>query len=272
MGNVSVVVPQNSAYIAEFSKKAPTLLKTGRNWINPLTTTIAHRLSLKEAMIDLDQTTLRDKKSIPIIVKGVLFLKITDPIKYAYEATKPDKFAVTLTKAYMRRLFAQYDYEEVLGMKDDFQKDIIEKINESTQRWGLQCQRLTLKELELHPDYKKIQDYNQQFEVQKQSDFDRLEELSIYYLSKVDEFKKIQELGAELQISELEQKTKEMISMIPKLQQEFSDKNLAVAAKLLLKNLYTETVKTMMSSNKNINIPFSYDDVEKLFEEEKQTK
>jgi regulator of protease activity HflC (stomatin/prohibitin superfamily) len=59
----------------------------GFNFKIPFVESVAYRHSLKEQVLDVDSQTAITKDNVKIRIDGVLYYKITDPVKASYEVS-----------------------------------------------------------------------------------------------------------------------------------------------------------------------------------------
>lgn len=97
-----VTVAQNHRAIVERLGKFHSILEPGLNWKIPFFDRVAYRHSLKESVLDIEHQTAITKDNVKINISGVLYYKVTDAYKAAYEVSEPFKAMSMLAQTSMR--------------------------------------------------------------------------------------------------------------------------------------------------------------------------
>ena len=79
------IVPENSVKILQRFGKYHKILKPGLRVFIPFVDQIEHHLSLKEDAIHINNQSAHTSDNVELSIDGVLFYKILDPFKSAYE-------------------------------------------------------------------------------------------------------------------------------------------------------------------------------------------
>ena len=80
-----VQVPQQTAMLLERFGYFARQLEPGFNFKIPLIDYVAYHHSLKEQVLDIDSQTAITRDNVKVKIDGVLYYKITDPVKASYE-------------------------------------------------------------------------------------------------------------------------------------------------------------------------------------------
>jgi regulator of protease activity HflC (stomatin/prohibitin superfamily) len=64
-------------------------LEPGFNFKIPVIDYVAYHHSLKEQVLDIDSQTAITRDNVKIKIDGVLYYKVTDPLKASYEVSQP---------------------------------------------------------------------------------------------------------------------------------------------------------------------------------------
>ena len=73
-----VVVPQQSAYIAERLGRYSSTLNAGLHFLTPFVERVAYKHSLKEDALDIPEQVCITKDNVQVGIDGVLYLQVLD--------------------------------------------------------------------------------------------------------------------------------------------------------------------------------------------------
>ena len=79
------IVPEKSVKILQRFGKFHRVLKPGFNFIIPFLDQVEHWISLKEDAINIENQAAITKENVALTIDGVVFYKVVDPYKAAYE-------------------------------------------------------------------------------------------------------------------------------------------------------------------------------------------
>lgn len=142
-------VPQKRAYVVERFGKFIQILQPGLNFLIPLIDKIAYAHSLKEQAIPISDQTATTVDNVPIVIDGVLYIKIIDPFLASYGIENPI-FAVTqLAQTTMRSELGKITLDKTFEERDRLNKNILGAINNHPLKthWGLECLRYEIKDV-----------------------------------------------------------------------------------------------------------------------------
>jgi regulator of protease activity HflC (stomatin/prohibitin superfamily) len=88
------MVPQQSVWVVEKFGKFDRTLEPGLNFIIPYIESIPYKQSLKEYAMEVQEQTAITRDNVTLLLDGIIYLKITDPVHASYGVTNP-VFAVT---------------------------------------------------------------------------------------------------------------------------------------------------------------------------------
>jgi len=80
-----VLVPQQNVMVCERFGRFVRVMQPGFQFKWPLLEFVAYHHSLKEQVVSIDSQTAITKDNVKIKIDGVLYFKITDPVKASYE-------------------------------------------------------------------------------------------------------------------------------------------------------------------------------------------
>ena len=96
------IVPQQQAWIVERLGKFYQKLEPGLNLIIPFMDKIAYKHSLKERAIDVLEQTAITQDNVSLVLDGVLYVRIENPVDASYGVENPYYAVVQLAQTSMR--------------------------------------------------------------------------------------------------------------------------------------------------------------------------
>jgi len=88
------IAPQQSVWIVEKLGKYDRKLEPGLNIIIPYIESVPYQHSLKEYAMEVQEQTAITRDNVTLLLDGIIYLKVTDPVHASYGVTNP-VFAVT---------------------------------------------------------------------------------------------------------------------------------------------------------------------------------
>lgn len=141
------IVPQQSVWIVEKLGKFDRALEPGLNLLIPYIETIAYKHSLKEYAMDVQEQTAITRDNVTLVIDGLIYLKIVDPVHASYGVSNP-VFAVTqLAQTTMRSEIGKLAMEQAFEERDRLNTNIVSAINLAAQSWGIQCMRYEIRNI-----------------------------------------------------------------------------------------------------------------------------
>ena len=163
------IVPQQSAWVIEKLGRFDRVLEPGLNFLFPFVETVAYKHSLKEYAMDVQEQTAITRDNVPLILDGVIYLRIVDPKSASYGVSNPI-FAITqLAQTTMRSQIGQLSMDQSFEERDRLNANIVSAINEAAQTWGIQCMRYEIKNISPPPSVQKAMELQMAAERQKRA-------------------------------------------------------------------------------------------------------
>jgi regulator of protease activity HflC (stomatin/prohibitin superfamily) len=163
------IVPQQSAWVIEKLGRFDRVLEPGLNFLFPFVETVAYKHSFKEYAMDVQEQTAITRDNVPLILDGVIYLRIVDPKAASYGVSNPI-FAITqLAQTTMRSQIGQLSMDQSFEERDRLNANIVSAINDAAQTWGIQCMRYEIKNISPPPSVQKAMELQMAAERQKRA-------------------------------------------------------------------------------------------------------
>ena len=142
------IVPQQEAWVIERFGKFNTTLQPGLNFIIPFVDRVAYKHTLKEDAIDVTAQTAISNDNVTLLIDGVLYVKIIDPVGASYGVSNPYYAITQLAQTTMRSEIGKLPLDRTFEERETLNLAIVSAINHAAQNWGIQCMRYEIKDIQ----------------------------------------------------------------------------------------------------------------------------
>ena len=141
------VVPQAHAYVIERLGTYNTTWSAGLHLKTPLIDKVAHRISMKEQVVDFAPHPVITKDNVTMRIDTVVFFQITDPKLFAYGVEKPIMAIENLTATTLRNIIGELELDQTLTSRETINTKMRATLDEATDPWGIKVNRVELKNI-----------------------------------------------------------------------------------------------------------------------------
>ena len=141
------VVPQAHAYVIERLGTYNTTWSAGLHLKTPLIDKVAHRISMKEQVVDFAPQPVITKDNVTMRIDTVVFFQITDPKLFAYGVEKPIMAIENLTATTLRNIIGELELDQTLTSRETVNTKMRATLDEATDPWGIKVNRVELKNI-----------------------------------------------------------------------------------------------------------------------------
>jgi len=141
------VVPQQEAWIMERFGKFDRALEPGLNLLLPFIEYVAYKHTLKEQAIDVPEQAGITKDNVTLVLDGVLYVRVIDPVAASYGVSNPLYAVVQLAQTTMRSEIGKLTMDQTFEERAILNTNIVAAINEAAVAWGVQCMRYEIKNI-----------------------------------------------------------------------------------------------------------------------------
>ncbi len=141
------IVPQQQAWIVEKLGKFDRKLEPGLQILIPFIEKVSYKHSLKEYARDVQEQTAITRDNVSLLLDGVIYMRIVDPIQASYGVNDPIYAVTQLAQTTMRSEIGKLSMDESFEERETLNANIVNSINEAAQTWGVQCMRYEIKNI-----------------------------------------------------------------------------------------------------------------------------
>lgn len=141
------VVPQAHAYVIERLGTYNTTWSAGLHLKTPLIDKVAHRISMKEQVVDFAPQPVITKDNVTMRIDTVVFFQITDPKLFAYGVEKPIMAIENLTATTLRNIIGELELDQTLTSRETINTKMRATLDEATDPLGIKVNRVELKNI-----------------------------------------------------------------------------------------------------------------------------
>lgn len=141
------VVPQAHAYVIERLGTYNTTWSAGLHLKTPLIDKVAHRISMKEQVVDFAPQPVITKDNVTMRIDTVVFFQITDPKLFAFGVEKPIMAIENLTATTLRNIIGELELDQTLTSRETINTKMRATLDEATDPWGIKVNRVELKNI-----------------------------------------------------------------------------------------------------------------------------
>lgn len=141
------IVPQQSAWIIEKLGRFDRKLEPGLNILIPFIERVAYKHSLKEFAYDVQEQPAITRDNVTMMMDGVLYLRIIDPVQASYGVSDPIYAVSQLAQTTMRSEIGKLSLDQCFEERETLNANIVTAINQAAQAWGIQCMRYEIKNI-----------------------------------------------------------------------------------------------------------------------------
>ena len=145
------IVPQRFAYTVERLGKYRVTLQSGFHVLVPFLDKVTRVLDLKEETIEVPPQECFTKDEVKVMVDGVIYISIVDPVKAAYGITDYKHGAMQLAQTTTRSVIGQISLDRTFEEREFMSARVVEVLGQTGFEWGIQVHRYEIKNIQPPP-------------------------------------------------------------------------------------------------------------------------
>lgn len=142
------IVPQRYAYLVERLGRYHTTLNSGFHILIPFFDRVAFILDLKEETIEVPPQECFTKDEVKVMVDGVIYISVIDPVKAAYGIVNYRQAAMLLAQTTTRSVMGQIPLDQSFEERETISAKVVETLEQTGSEWGMRVHRYEIKNIE----------------------------------------------------------------------------------------------------------------------------
>jgi regulator of protease activity HflC (stomatin/prohibitin superfamily) len=142
-------VPQGENWTVERFGRYTRTLDSGLRVIVPFIDRIGRKLSIMEQVLDVPAQTVITKDNAAVVADGVVFYRVDDISRAAYQVQNLEQAIVNLTTTNLRSVIGSMDLDDTLSKRAEINEILLGIIDEATNPWGAKIIRIEIRDLRM---------------------------------------------------------------------------------------------------------------------------
>ena len=145
-------IPQGEQWTVERFGRYTRTLESGLRVIVPFIDRIGRRISIMEQVLDVPAQTVITKDNAAVIADGVVFFRVNDTARAAYQVQHLQEAIINLTTTNLRSVIGSMDLDDTLSKRAEINETLMVIIDEATNPWGVKIMRIEIRDLRMSDD------------------------------------------------------------------------------------------------------------------------
>lgn len=145
------VVPQGQQWTVERFGRYTRTLEPGLTLIVPFINAIGRKLSVMESVLDVPSQNVISSDNVAVTADGVVFYRIDDAAKAAYQIDNLKAAIVNLCTTNLRSVLGSMELDNMLSNREQINKALLSAVDAATAPWGVKVTRIEIRDLAMDP-------------------------------------------------------------------------------------------------------------------------
>ncbi len=141
------IVNQSTVYVVEKLGKYSRTLESGLHITIPILERVARKVDIREQVVNFPPQPVITKDNVTMQIDTVIYVAITDPVRYCYAVGSPISALENLSATTLRNIIGELELDETLTSRDFINTKIRAILDEATDAWGMKVTRVEVKNI-----------------------------------------------------------------------------------------------------------------------------
>jgi len=141
------LVSTQSAHIVERLGRYHKTLDAGFHALIPFIDKVTFVQDLREEAIDVPPQDCFTGDEVKVVVDGVIYMSVWDPVKASYGIVEYRNAAVQLAKTTTRSVIGTLDLDRTFEERDVISAKVVEVLDQAGKAWGIRVHRYEIKNI-----------------------------------------------------------------------------------------------------------------------------
>lgn len=160
------IVPTQEEYLVERLGKYSRTLGAGFHTLIPFIDRVAHEMNLKEEAIDVPAQICITRDNVQVKVDGIIYMKVMDSYKAAYNVTDYRTAVIQLAQTTMRAAFGDLDLDKSFEERTHLNAKIVTTVDQAAEHWGVDIKRYEIQNIQ--PSKEVLHSMEQQMKAERE--------------------------------------------------------------------------------------------------------
>ena len=141
-------VPQGQIWTVERFGAFTKTLSPGLSFLVPFVDRIGHRLNVQEQVVDIPEQSVITRDNATVAVDGIIYYRIMEPEKAAYQVTFLTVALTTLAMTNIRSVVGELELDATLSSRERINSALLTILDGVTEPWGVKVTRVEIRKIE----------------------------------------------------------------------------------------------------------------------------